>query len=252
MPEHHPSESEEDHATDVSPRTLRFLERTDTLAHVVVAIFFLLLSITVLFDTGIVFVKQMPLLFQSMTSTQEPANVAPAKPNKPEQNAAPNAAPPGNSPETQPGKNAETTPESPSAGSNTPSQSKPEGDKKSGEEAGSERKADTFVSGSLTILSSILFAVIILELLRTIITYLQTRNIQAIMKEFLVVGIISSVRKILLVGAESSMQHAKGNEFIQEAIGTIITIAGIILLIFGLIILNRAFSARPASVKSIL
>ena len=59
-----------------------------------------------------------------------------------------------------------------------------------------------FLHRSLELLSTLLFVVIVLELLKTIITYIKTHNIQAIMKEFLVVGIISSIRKILLVGAE--------------------------------------------------
>lgn len=103
---------------------------------------------------------------------------------------------------------------------------------------------DPFLHNSLDILSSILFIVIILELLRTILTYLQTHNIQAIMQEFIVVGIISSVRKILLVGAESSLAGSKGIDFIQEATGTILSIGGILALIFGLLLLQRAFDSK--------
>ena len=114
----------------------------------------------------------------------------------------------------------------------------------------------TFIHDSLEVLSSLLFAVIILELLRTIITYLQTRDTQAIMKEFLIVGIISSIRKILMVGAESSiiakpepdaakMEHAKevaARLFVQESQGVVITVVAILLMIGGLIILNRHYT----------
>jgi uncharacterized membrane protein (DUF373 family) len=113
-----------------------------------------------------------------------------------------------------------------------------------------------FIHDSLEVLSSLLFAVIILELLRTIITYLQTRDTQAIMKEFLIVGIISSIRKILMVGAESSiiakpepdiqkMEHSKelaARLFVQESIGVVITVAAILLMIGGLILLNRHYT----------
>ena len=105
-------------------------------------------------------------------------------------------------------------------------------------------EVDPFLHNSLGILSSILFVVIILELLRTILTYLQTHNVQAIMQEFIVVGIISSVRKILLVGAESSLAGSKGNEFIQEATGTLVSILGILALILGLVMLQRAYSKK--------
>ncbi len=108
--------------------------------------------------------------------------------------------------------------------------------------------ADPFFHHSLELLSSILFVVIVLELLKTIITYLQTRDIYAIMKEFLVVGIISSVRKILLVGAESSLSGEKGMEFIKEASGTVISIIGIVLLIYGLVLLQRTHTTLAAPI----
>ncbi len=103
---------------------------------------------------------------------------------------------------------------------------------------------DPFLHNSLEILSSILFVVIILELLRTILTYLQTHNIQIIMQEFVVVGVISSIRKILLVGAESSLAGSKGMEFIHEAVGTLISIVGIVVLIVGLVLLQKAFGKK--------
>src|SRR5262245_49191301 len=65
--------------------------------------------------------------------------------------------------------------------------------------------ADPFAQHALDFLSDILFGVIILELLSTILTYIRARNLEATIKDFLVVGLISSVRKILLVGAQSSI-----------------------------------------------
>ena len=123
---------------------------------------------------------------------------------------------------------------------------------KTAEEHPSVTKVDPFLHNSLEILSSILFVVIILELLKTILTYLLTRNIQAIMQEFIVVGIISSVRKILLVGAESSLGGSKGIEFIQEATGTLLSIGGILALILGLILLQRAFGNKETDSKASL
>jgi len=116
----------------------------------------------------------------------------------------------------------------------TPSPAVPSGDQPS----------DPFIANSLSLLSLILFVVILLELLRTIITYLQTHNIQAIMQEFLVVGIISSVRKILLVGAQSSLVGSKGMDFVWEATGVVIDIIGILLLIGGLIALKKMYEKK--------
>lgn len=103
---------------------------------------------------------------------------------------------------------------------------------------------DPFLHASLEILSSILFVVIILELLRTILTYLQTHSIQKVMQEFVLVGVISSIRKILLVGAESSLAGSKGIEFIHEAVGTLLSIVGIVVLIIGLVLLQKAFGKK--------
>lgn len=113
--------------------------------------------------------------------------------------------------------------------------------------SGGAESHDPFLRDSLETLSSILFIIIILELLRTILTYLQTHNIQAIMREFIVVGIVSSVRKILLVGAESSLTGSKGMDFIQEAAGTLLTILGILALILGLWMLERSFGSKKAA-----
>ena len=228
MPEPDPMEPEDEPGADVSPVTLRILERTDTLAHIVVAIFFLLMAITVLIDTGIVFVRQMPLIYQSMTG----------KPAASSHPAVAKVEPKSTEPAAETHKPGETPAESHKAESEAAgAQHGKEAD--SGDEVLAHREADPFTKSSL-------------ELLRTIITYLQTRNTQAIMKEFIVVGIISSVRKILLVGAESSMAHTTGMEFIHESLGTVITIGGILMLIFGLIVLRRAYGVPALSLKAVL
>ena len=161
---------------DVSHRTLFTLERLDSYAHVVVAVFFLILSSAVLIASVVIFCQSV-------------------------------------------GKSLH----------------------------GGEEATQHFVHDSLEVLSTLLFAVIILELLRTIITYLQTRDTQAIMKEFLIVGIISSVRKILMVGAESSIVKPEGSPssasvFVQESTGVVISVAAILLMIGGLILLKRYYA----------
>jgi phosphate starvation-inducible membrane PsiE len=95
-----------------------------------------------------------------------------------------------------------------------------------------------FMDRGLTYLSDLLFGVIVLELLSTILTYIKARNLEATIKEFLIVGLISSIRKILLVGAQSSLDKGTGDDFQKEAIGTVISIVGILLLIAGLLLLD--------------
>ena len=100
-----------------------------------------------------------------------------------------------------------------------------------------------FADSALTYLSDLLFGVIVLELLSTILTYIQARNLEATIKDFLVVALISSIRKILLIGAQSSLEKQTGAEFQLEAMGTVISIIGILLLIGGLLLLDRRMKA---------
>ncbi len=105
----------------------------------------------------------------------------------------------------------------------------------------------TVAESALTYLSGLLLGVIILELLSTILTYIKAHQLEATVKEFLIVALISSVRKILLVGAQSSLEKVTGMAFVNEAFGTVIGIAGILMLIGGLILLDyRAKRFRSA------
>lgn len=97
-----------------------------------------------------------------------------------------------------------------------------------------QREADPFLFLSVEFLSSTLFVVIVLEILRTILTYLQSRRIRDIAEDFLVVGILTIVRKILLSGAYASLTGDTGTAFVQEAWGTMISIGGVLLLVGGL------------------
>ncbi len=108
----------------------------------------------------------------------------------------------------------------------------------------SRSTAGGFAAEALEYLSSLLFAVILLELLSTLLTYIKSKNLESTIKDFLIVGIISSVRKILLVGAHSSLVQVGTDDFVKEAIGTAVTIVGILLLIGGLIALEVRRTAR--------
>ena len=98
--------------------------------------------------------------------------------------------------------------------------------------------SSAFAEKALVYLSDLLFGVIVLELLSTILTYIHARNLEATIKDFLIVALISSIRKILLVGAQSSLEKITGDQFQKEAIGTVVSIVGILLLIGGLAMLD--------------
>lgn len=221
MPEIKPHGSPLEPEREFAPPILKLLEQLDNLAHMVVAALFILMAATVLIHTVFMFSRQVKLIVPTPEVRQEIAAVKSAT-DRPGDN---HAAAPG----TIPGKTDSGTTE-PHTGS--PSNEPTHNDE------------DQFNHVSLELLSTILFAVIILELLRTIITYLQTHDIQAIMQEFLVVGIISSVRKILLVGAEASLSGSSGDAFVKESTGVLLNIGGILLLIVGLVMLRGGFAKK--------
>lgn len=101
------------------------------------------------------------------------------------------------------------------------------------------RPADVFILSSVEFLSNILFSVILLEVLHTTLTFLHDRSSRSVVRAFLVVAILSIVRKILLVGAESSLTGEMGLPFVYNAVGAFASIVGILLLIGGLIYINR-------------
>ena len=70
-------------------------------------------------------------------------------------------------------------------------------------------------------------------------TFLHDRSSRAIVRAFLVVAILSIVRKLLLVGAESSLTGEKGTPFIYSSVGSLVSILGIALLVGCLIYVSR-------------
>lgn len=104
---------------------------------------------------------------------------------------------------------------------------------------GDHHPADPFIQSSIEFFSNILFAVILLEVLHTTLTFLKDRSSRPLVRAFLVVAILSIVRKLLLVGAESSMTGEKGIPFLYSAAGTFVSIISILLLVMGLTYINR-------------
>ena len=98
---------------------------------------------------------------------------------------------------------------------------------------------DPFIASSVEFLSNVLFAVILLEVLHTTLIFLHDRSGRAIVRAFLVVAILSIVRKLLLVGAESSLTGEMGLPFIYSSAGTLVSILGIALLSAALITVSR-------------
>jgi len=78
------------------------------------------------------------------------------------------------------------------------------------------------------LLSELLLVLILVEIIRTIMTFITTRT--SSVRPFLTVAIISSVRRILSVGAELSLKDLKGDEF-NHAIIELGVEGGLILIV---------------------
>ncbi len=79
------------------------------------------------------------------------------------------------------------------------------------------------------LVSELLLVLILVEVLRTILTYISTRT--ASIRPFLVVAAISSVRRILSVGAELSVAENLPREEFNRAMIELVAESGVILVV---------------------
>lgn len=88
-----------------------------------------------------------------------------------------------------------------------------------------------------TVLNDVLFTIIILELFTTVISHALTGGFQ--LKAFLIVGIISSVRRILVYGAQlSTSVHQTSAEFYHGIIELCVD-TGVVLFLSVALFINR-------------
>ena len=88
----------------------------------------------------------------------------------------------------------------------------------------------------LAAIHDILLVMIVLELLWTVLTYLREHTVP--LEPFLFVGIISSVRKLLLIGAQMSIEHSEA-AVVQLQLREMITHGALVfVLIVGLVLVR--------------
>ncbi len=87
------------------------------------------------------------------------------------------------------------------------------------------------------ILDRLLLVLIVLEILWTIITYLESHKVP--LEPFLYVGIITSIRKLLILGAEVEISHLR-EELKYLAIDMGINVTVIIVLVIGLYLIRKS------------
>lgn len=101
---------------------------------------------------------------------------------------------------------------------------------------------DSALSHSLTLVNNLLLVIILLELFRTIIRFLETEIIRV--EPYLVVGIIACIRRMLTASADLGSLRETSLEFFDKYLKDMGLNAGLVLLlIVGIFILR----SRPVS-----
>jgi uncharacterized membrane protein (DUF373 family) len=87
------------------------------------------------------------------------------------------------------------------------------------------------------VIDSILFVIIILEIFTTVLAHFRDAGLQ--LKPFLVIGIISAVRHILIVGAKSSL-GATVTHFDETQIELGVNVGIVLVLVVALVLVHRS------------
>ncbi|MDA8384997.1 MAG: phosphate-starvation-inducible PsiE family protein [Actinomycetota bacterium] len=95
------------------------------------------------------------------------------------------------------------------------------------------------------VLNDVLFAIIILELLSTVVAHLRKGGFQV--KAFLYIGIISSVRRILVLGAQLSANAKLPARAFRHGILELGVDAGVVLVLAIALLVVRSRGARLPS-----
>ena len=99
-----------------------------------------------------------------------------------------------------------------------------------------------FAEQVTSVINSILFVIIVMEILRTVVAHFDDAGLQ--LKPFLIIGIISAVRHILTVGAQVSLGAEHDPEhFRQTQIELGVNAAVVIALVLGLVLVWRSEAA---------
>jgi uncharacterized membrane protein (DUF373 family) len=90
------------------------------------------------------------------------------------------------------------------------------------------------------VINSILFVIIVMEILRTVVAHFDDAGLQ--LKPFLIIGIISAIRHILTVGAQASLGAAahSPDEFSHAQVELGVNAAVVIALVLGLVLVWRS------------
>ncbi len=99
---------------------------------------------------------------------------------------------------------------------------------------------DDFPQAIITLVNDLLLVMIIMEVLRTVLSYIEERG--ASLRPFLFIGAISATRRILAIGAETSISGDKSvtrEEFTRRLVDLGVNACVILLIVIALYLLSR-------------
>ncbi|ALA59390.1 phosphate-starvation-inducible PsiE family protein [Nitrospira moscoviensis] len=99
------------------------------------------------------------------------------------------------------------------------------------------KRTDAFLFTSLTLVNSLLLIVILLELFRTIVRFLETDILRV--EPYLVVGIIACIRRMLTASAELGDLRHVPDEFFDKYLKDMVMNAGLVIVLIGGVYLLR-------------
>ena len=104
------------------------------------------------------------------------------------------------------------------------------------------RKTHSFLFTSLTLVNSLLLIVILLELFRTIVRFLETDILR--IEPYLVVGIIACIRRMLTASAELGDLRHVPDELFDKYLKDMVMNVGVVIVLIGGIYLLRTRPIR--------
>lgn len=108
---------------------------------------------------------------------------------------------------------------------------------------------DNFAARVTSVINSVLFVIIVMEILRTVIAHFDDAGLQ--LKPFLIIGIISAVRHILTVGAQISLTaEADAEHFRRTQTELGVNAAVVLALVFGLVLIWRSERAAAEQAET--
>lgn len=103
----------------------------------------------------------------------------------------------------------------------------------------------TLLPAGLKLLNDVLLVIILLELFRTLVRFLQTEIL--VLEPYLAVGVIACTRKILTASAElSHQQHMTETQFYQYLMDVGLNVAVIMILIMAVNLVRKWPAQAPA------